>query len=1332
LGVSASRVGLLFGILLGILISTTGLVGPEAPPPNEEICGPGSTFSLTGYTYNITKDPINGTNVTVEVYEFGPVGPQLNSSYSNLSNELGHFNISGIIGNPELNYKITVRKFNSSDSNKVDYIGQLLPDFPCFEVATLGSVNFYLKEAVTINLTAIGEEQQLDNMVVGESSPIRPPNYDYNVGLEWMGENGTWAYLNTSWYVVLLNSDFTFNSSTTQPVMVNPTAFNYNGGGIFIAANTTTISVFDLNSEINTYDISWRNYTNVTGIEYHSGLFYISGAYHNTTPPVGPPTVAIDVYNSSFNLLSSISIGPLGHLIRYSGRWYLAYYDPEEILALTEYSDSWEPLWQWTFNKPVGGIAHNGSSWYYASLDNNITSFTITDKGIKSFQYYVKDVKLGYPVAEHFGSLLQQAYIHLPADRNYSIEMFPDRAMPVSFDLNNISDYGPSPKIDVEFNITERMIWVSGYVNYNGGYNFSEIKVIPYLLEPGGMVFSDYPMPHDMSAWRTPWGTKSDEYNAGIGFYNITLIGSAMGADIMLFVTARNGTDYYGAFQNITLYSYSEDVTDLNLTLLPLLGNVSNISMSNSTDFSKKVNITTKMKSFKLQNTTGGTPNFAFIEFSVDYTLYFPNATSFSWMSVIQQAAAGIFSLPVISADVKQINIFSPDFAPKKTSLKASDLTSDPVIITLKSFSPGAIEPEEAFTDLRIGMFKSTPECNVPYPNGSLCSLLPAEKNLTEFNPLTVIIGGGDISFRMKQVSTNITVHYNKVDLLASGPPDALFDSNSTERTIVDGAVAEAWRFGSSGPEIYESVLIGVPYNKSLHLPTDNFSVRIKYFYDEDWNVIWNISKNTTAQIPSDYRVYLTDKYNAYVNISKPAMQCSKTNMTSTCYADTTAGMIWIQIPHFSGVAPEISGEDAVPPTITLLSQNQTFLNSSINLSFVATDTQSTTISYNLTINGAVNKTGTTTSGATKTVIVSSLADGVYEWNVTVWDAANNVNTSETRNFTVLTQVVLTPITLQPIDNTTNASGFIDFATQGVPQLMIEQLGITGYEYLITTNGTTPVVNLSVNLYVEAPSDVGDISNLSGAITGIYYRIEVNDSAWYSNVTNIQLRIYYNTSNINLPSNVEESSLRPARYTNGSWIRLDCSSLGGCTTTLADGTKLYAAGVVTSSQNATHPYVWANLSNFSVYGMSGSIVTPTVAAPSVAAGAYIPQVIVLANDIDYNLSSSFFGFLRNRGISLTRVTAAEFSKYKNSRFIIILGGPDAYEGVGDIVKEILDDAEEAFLRVPGNRKMYTRTNVWSTGQVVRVIAGSGRDQTKAEADENKADVSYRIKYHPVH
>lgn len=116
-------------------------------------------------------------------------------------------------------------------------------------------------------------------------------------------------------------------------------------------------------------------------------------------------------------------------------------------------------------------------------------------------------------------------------------------------------------------------------------------------------------------------------------------------------------------------------------------------------------------------------------------------------------------------------------------------------------------------------------------------------------------------------------------------------------------------------------------------------------------------------------------------------------------------------------------------------------------------------------------------------------------------------------------------------------------------------------------------------------------------------------------------------------------------------------------------------------------------------------------------------IVILANSIDYELNSDLFGFLGNNGMNVVRATADDFDQYKNEKFVVILGGPDAPEGVGGIVREILMNSEQDQIRENENRKMYVKTNVWSQGQRVSVIAGSDRGETQKASGENKEIVA---------
>jgi hypothetical protein len=64
-----------------------------------------------------------------------------------------------------------------------------------------------------------------------------------------------------------------------------------------------------------------------------------------------------------------------------------------------------------------------------------------------------------------------------------------------------------------------------------------------------------------------------------------------------------------------------------------------------------------------------------------------------------------------------------------------------------------------------------------------------------------------------------------------------------------------------------------------------------------------------------------------------------------------------------------------------------------------------------------------------------------------------------------------------------------------------------------------------------------------------------------------------------------------------------------------------------------------------------------------------------------------------------------------------MGGPDAPEGVGDIVREVLSDSEEEALREKGAKKVFIKSNIWAPEQKIIIVAGSDRENTKDAFDE---------------
>jgi len=889
-------------------------------------------FEFYGQTYNITKGNLTNTNVTIQVYNFSNMeGPPTPIAYfSTLSNSTGGFYLNVTLDHPELMYKPVLRHFNGP---YVDFIGPSLPDFPSFDMQSLSPINFFLKGGVTVNFSAVGNLQLIMN---GSPEHINTINTSYIsghnsiVGLEWNNATNRWVYvaLATPNSVVYLNPDFSFNKSyNISPEMPNIVDIELVNQSYYLinynqSTNKSQIRKYYDNGTTlvlnETYNLL-EDYSNVYSFEYD----YCTDAYLVLGIDTSNNTLLYKYYYNGTDLIFSESLNNNlmpGKLQRPNCNYWYNAEDSEDqpaIYGLSKVNNSFielmEGYWEIPF-KSVGiedfpGYNNLGEGLYVVSLMNDSYKLTLYTDGTRSFSYMVKDTKLGYPIEEYFDfdNSIQEAVVYLPDDRNYSIMIYPDQSFPVSYNLNDItannefqtSQSNPA-RVNIIFNVSEEWVWVSGYAKYNGVAGFTDLKIIGLLIEPGNMVFTDHPLPYNMSSWRFE-DNQSDYYDPVTGFYNITLPASAMGSKILMFATAENNSDYFGNFRNITLTYGQGDVSDFNFSLQPLGGSQSyiNVEVAQRDGFDQAgINITTNMLRFNLTNGTDS-PNSGHIELELDYTDV--GGPQFTFMADLSQDSSGIFQLPLLIHDINRINIYTPDYAPKKKKKTASDLMNQPVQILLRPFRPGGIN-NESFSDLAMDMLRNTPECNVPYPPDPYCYLTPRE-NFTDFNPLKIVMSGAELSFRMTKISNRITVHYENVDMLASGPPDAAFDSNSSQGGS-NNTIEEAWRFGSLGPEIYERILLGFPYSPTINPLT--IKSYLGLLYDDNWNVVWNISVNESDPVPSEFQDFNSQWFNSTTGIS-----CSYTDVnlsSNDCYIDTVNNMVWLRIPHFTGVGTVVGG----------------------------------------------------------------------------------------------------------------------------------------------------------------------------------------------------------------------------------------------------------------------------------------------------------------------------------------------------------------------------------------------------------------------------------------
>ena len=115
-----------------------------------------------------------------------------------------------------------------------------------------------------------------------------------------------------------------------------------------------------------------------------------------------------------------------------------------------------------------------------------------------------------------------------------------------------------------------------------------------------------------------------------------------------------------------------------------------------------------------------------------------------------------------------------------------------------------------------------------------------------------------------------------------------------------------------------------------------------------------------------------------------------------------------------------------------------------------------------------------------------------------------------------------------------------------------------------------------------------------------------------------------------------------------------------------------------------------------------------------------PKAILLANDIDFTRAKDFVTFLEDNGFEVVRIQASELGTYKGEELIIILGGADAPDGVGDVVRSVLDEREQALTRT--GTRYFLKKNVWAQDQRVFIFSGSDRDGTKQAHTEHRGKI----------
>ncbi len=687
----------------------------------------------------------------------------------------------------------------------------------------------------------------------------------------------------------------------------------------------------------------------------------------------------------------------------------------------------------------------------------NITAYNETGDAV-DFTYGLYDTRFGVPFSYSFETALSSKIIYVPKNRNYSLELGTQTGTPAFQNINNISSYGENPQVDIEFNTSSTIINVDGRFNLsNGTGSFDEMNMVAYLYEPGEMVFENGKIPI------------SPFYNdTSAGTYNFSFDSTAEESNVLFMAVGKIGNEYFAGFRNYTL-TYGTDIPGFNFTLYRMLGTPANITLNEGT-----LNITVGKTEFTLVNSTSVLSHanaMAKIYFDYSDLDMSPEGAAGPQFKRIVHAddiVEGTFKIPLINHSIKEISILAQgDYASKRIPKSVSNLQQDSINLTLEVFNPQSLSGETG-TSISIAIYRSNSTCNLP---NSSCAALTST-NAEDFNPLTTVIGGGALNFEVG--IGEVLIRYINVDLIASGPPTGMFDSNSDVTENTSGSFNKLMRFGSNGPTIYDYVLVALPYTEGNATTTGlnesaDVNISIPYLYLENnegeinWTQpIWNTSANGTtgSALAGNYSHFSehSSAWETLLNQNNCTTNASIFNITNPCYIDKTNNKIWIRLPHFSGTEPEVTGQTATDSTAPIISSvsSSSITSSGATITWTTNEAANSTVYYGTNTNTASIEASSTSTTSHSISLSSLSASTTYYYNVSSCDSENNCNTSIQSSFT----------TSAADDGGTTSSGGGGTVTSGedIGELSgeyIKQEMETGASYTFTTNDKEYAIKIS-------------------------------------------------------------------------------------------------------------------------------------------------------------------------------------------------------------------------------------------------------------------------------
>ncbi|MCX6770174.1 MAG: hypothetical protein NT051_05900 [Candidatus Micrarchaeota archaeon] len=273
----------------------------------------------------------------------------------------------------------------------------------------------------------------------------------------------------------------------------------------------------------------------------------------------------------------------------------------------------------------------------------------------------------------------------------------------------------------------------------------------------------------------------------------------------------------------------------------------------------------------------------------------------------------------------------------------------------------------------------------------------------------------------------------------------------------------------------------------------------------------------------------------------------------------------WDGLNNTNTPVTQVFTVDTVAPEVTPVSPAVAANLTTANVSFVfnATDALATTMSCNLSIKGIVNKTVSATNGANTVYATSNFSDGGYNWTVSCWDNALNINSSmAARNFTVDTTApavyLMSPVNMA---NTTNSSITFQFNASELRAFNCSLYIDGAYNQTnssvttaTVTSWTAPVAaNATHSWYVLCSDDLGNTNHSeirTLTVDQAAPTITLNAPAAYLNTSTMNITFNWTatdsllpygilTCNLTIGGAVNQSELS---VSNGTWYNITATA----------------------------------------------------------------------------------------------------------------------------------------------------------------------------------------------